>query len=280
MPGFNGLRVLSFESRRAEEIARLIKNNGGVPMVAPSTREVTAPGEDTFQFVHETIAGRFEILIFTTGVGARALVDIAAGMGLRDNFLAALAKNRVVVRGPKPAGVMREFRVPIWLNAPEPNTWREIVQVLDGQSEIELKGVRIGIQEHGEASTELYMALRDRGTAVFPAHVYRWELPEDIEPLKAAVKAVCSGGVDVVLFTSSIQLAHASKIARQLGLEAQFTEALRRKVIGSIGPSTSLTLREHGLSPDFEPSHPRMGFLVKEAAEKSASLVSAKSAGR
>ena len=280
MPGFNGMRVLSFESRRAEEIAQLIKNNGGVPIVAPSTREVTAPGEDTFQFVHETIAGRFEILIFTTGVGARALVDIAAGMGLRDNFLAALAKARVVVRGPKPAGVMREFKVSIWLNVPEPNTWREIVQVLDGQSEVELKGVRIGIQEHGEASEKMYASLRERGAGVFPAHVYRWELPEDVEPLRAAVKAVCSGGVDVVLFTSSIQLAHANEIANQLGLQPQFTEGLKRTVVASIGPSTSSTLREHGLVPDLEPSHPRMGFLVKEAAEKSAALASAKSAVR
>lgn len=279
MPGFNGMRVLSFESRRAEEIAQLIKNNGGVPIVAPSTREVPAPGEDTFQFVRETIAGGFEILIFTTGVGARAMVDIAASLGLRDDFLAALTKTRIVVRGPKPAGVMREFKVPIWLNAPEPNTWREIVQVLDGQSEIRLKGVRIGIQEHGEASTEMHAALHGRSAEIYPAHVYRWELPEDVEPLRAAVRAVCSGGVDVVLFTSSIQLAHANEIANQLGLQPQFPEGLKRTVVASIGPSTSSTLREHGLVPDLEPSHPRMGFLVKEAAEKSAALLSAKSAG-
>src|SRR5215475_8299709 len=47
MPGFNGVRVLSFESRRAKEIAQLISNSGGVPIVAPSTREVPeGPGED------------------------------------------------------------------------------------------------------------------------------------------------------------------------------------------------------------------------------------------
>jgi len=273
------MRILSFESRRAEEIALLIKNNGGVPIVAPSTREVPAPGEDTLQLIRDAVGGRFDILMFMTGVGARAMVDIADGMGLRDDFLAALARIKVVVRGPKPAGVMREFKVPIWLNAPEPNTWREIIQVLDGQSEIELKGVRIGIQEHGEASTEMYAALRQRGAEIFPAHVYRWELPEDVGPLTDAIRTVCNGGVHVVLFTSSVQLAHANQIAAQLGLKPQFSEALKRTVVASIGPSTSSTLRENGFSPDFEPSHPRMGFLVKEAAEKSAALVSAKSAG-
>jgi hypothetical protein len=37
---FNGLSVLALESRRAREIAKLIENLGGVPIVAPSVREV------------------------------------------------------------------------------------------------------------------------------------------------------------------------------------------------------------------------------------------------
>ena len=35
-----GLRVVSFESRRAAEMAKLIQNYGGQPLVAPSMREV------------------------------------------------------------------------------------------------------------------------------------------------------------------------------------------------------------------------------------------------
>ena len=37
---FDGLRVLSLESRRAAEIEKLIRARGGVPFVAPSMREV------------------------------------------------------------------------------------------------------------------------------------------------------------------------------------------------------------------------------------------------
>src|SRR3989475_10978942 len=36
----NGLRVVSFESRRAAEMAELIRNYGGEPIQAPSMREV------------------------------------------------------------------------------------------------------------------------------------------------------------------------------------------------------------------------------------------------
>jgi hypothetical protein len=38
--GLAGLRVLSLESRRGTEMAKLIQNYGGSPIVVPSMREV------------------------------------------------------------------------------------------------------------------------------------------------------------------------------------------------------------------------------------------------
>lgn len=278
MPGFNGLRVLSFESRRAKEIAQLITNDGGVAIVAPSTREVPdVPHEDEVNLIHGIVAGEYDVVIFTTGVGARAFIDAAASCVSREDFLSALGKTRVIVRGMKPAGVMREFGVPIWGTVPEPNTWREIVQFLDQNANtVPLGGLRIGVQEHGSPSSEMYEALRQRGASVFASHVYRWELPEDTAPLKNAVGAVCAGNVDVVMFTSSVQLNHALKIAAELGLQQEFIMGLNRAVIASIGPVASAALRQQGISVDLEPSHPKMGFLVKETAMASAELVQRK----
>jgi uroporphyrinogen-III synthase len=274
MPGFDGLRVLSFESRRANEIAQLIANHGGVPIVAPSTREVPdAPHEDELKLVQRILAGKLHVVIFMTGVGARAFIDAASTAVPRDEFLAALAKTKVLVRGMKPAGVMREFGVPVWLSAPEPNTWREIVQLFDQNAlTLPLQGLRIGVQEHGLPSSEMYEALRQRGASVFAAHVYRWELPEDTGPLKEAIRSVCAGNIDVVMFTSSVQLNHALKVASALNLERDFIAGLNRAVIASIGPVASAALRQQGISVDLEPTHPKMGYLVKETAEKSAEL--------
>src|SRR5713101_5497082 len=134
MPGFNGLRVLSFESRRAQEIAQLIRNHGGEPIVAPSTREIQTPNEDEGKLIQGIINNEFDAIIFMTGVGARALVQAAETFCLREALVAALGRTRVVVRGPKPAAAMREFNVPVALNVPEPNTWREIVKALDENS--------------------------------------------------------------------------------------------------------------------------------------------------
>jgi len=282
MPGFNGLRVLSFESRRAKEIAQLIVNNGGAPRVAPSTREIPEGLNDSEQqLIGGILAEQFDALIFMTGVGARALIAAAEAVSPRQEFLASLARTKIVVRGPKPSAVMREFNVPVAIAVPEPNTWREIVQALDAnRGAIPLSGRRVAVQEHGEPSPELYSALRERGADVFPVHVYRWALPEDIGPLQAAIRALVDGKVDVVMFTSSVQFVHAARIAEELGLKSQFLSALRNTFVASIGPTTSETLRNHGVKVDFEPSHPKMGFLVKEAAEKSTELVQAKTQPR
>ena len=282
MAGFNGLRVLSFESRRAKEIAHLISNNNGVPIGAPSTREVPdSPNDDELKLIRAILAQEFDAIIFMTGVGARALIAAAESVCPRNEFLAALQKTRVIVRGPKPAAVMREFNIPVALTVPEPNTWREIVQALDASSQaVPLRGRRIAVQEHGEPSPELFAALRDRGAEVFPVHVYRWALPEDIGPLRAAIQSLVDGNVDVVMFTSSVHFVHAARIADELGLGSQFRSALLNAVVASIGPTTSETLRKNGITVDIEPSHPKMGFLVSEAAEKSTDLKNAKSHSR
>ena len=165
---------------------------------------------------------------------------------------------------------MREFGVPVTLTVPEPNTWREVVSSLDdNRAKLAIRGWRIAIQEHGKASRELYGALRERGAEVTPVPVYRWELPEDVEPLKHAVREVVKNSIDVVLFTSSVQLTHAFRIAKELDLEEQFKAGLQSIFVASIGPICSEALGENGVRVDFEPSHPKMGFLVKEAAEKS-----------
>src|SRR5437660_12177974 len=115
MPGFNGLRVLSFESRRAQEIAQLIRNNGGEPLVAPSTREVQTPNDEERSLIRGILDHQFHAIVFMTGVGSRVLAQAAESVCSREEFLAALRLMKVIVRGPKPAAVMREFNVSIAL---------------------------------------------------------------------------------------------------------------------------------------------------------------------
>src|SRR5207302_1555576 len=140
---------------------------------------------------------------FLTGVGARALVSVIERAYPLETFTAALARTKVVARGPKPLAALRELQVPIWVVAPEPNTWRELLAAMDARA-------------------------AER-------------------PLGGARTAVRRG--------------------------------LARCVIASIGPTTSEELRRHGLAADLVASHPKMGLLVREAAEQSGTLLHAKRIG-
>jgi uroporphyrinogen-III synthase len=238
MPGgFNGLRVLALESRRAREIAQLIANNGGQPTVAPSTREVSAdPSPAEMQFAADLLQDKFAAVIFMTGVGTHALAQAVEPVCSPAQFSAALNRTRIVARGPKPVAVLRELGVSITLTVPEPNTWREILQALDQNSgKVPLQGQRVAVQEHGVPSPELYAGLKDRGAEVFPVHVYEWQLPEDTAPLREAISALTQNRIDVVLFTSSVQMRHLLLIAEEMKLR---NEMLRRWGCWSRKPPT------------------------------------------
>jgi uroporphyrinogen decarboxylase len=268
---FGGLAVAAFESRRAAEMASLIRRHGGEPHVAPSMREVPLEEDSTVvEFARRLLAGRIEVVLFLTGVGTRALVEAAARHVSRAELLEALGQVVVVARGPKPVAVLRELGVPITHRVPEPNTWRETLELLD--AEVPLEGRSVAVQEYGVPNRNLITGLEARGAAVFPVAVYRWDLPEDAGPLEATVRAIAADEIDVLLFTSSMQVLNVVKVAAELGLSEAFRKAVSRMVIGSIGPTSSETLWGQGLAVDFEPEHPKMGHLVSAAASKAGPL--------
>lgn len=119
----------------------------------------------------------------------------------------------------------------------------------------------------------LLAGLRERGACVTAVPVYQWTLPEDIAPLQEAAKSVANGEVDVLLLTSGVQITHLMQIAAEMKLAEALRHRMERVVIASIGPSTSERLRSLGLQADLEPTHPRMGFLVKEAAERAKGIL-------
>jgi uroporphyrinogen-III synthase len=276
-PSFDGLRVLSLESRRSTELASLITTYGGQPLVAAALREVPLESNVAARdFAASLLRGEFDIVIFLTGVGARALAAAIEPAYPHDKFVEALTRTRVVVRGPKPLAVLREWRVPVWVSAPEPNTWHEVLNAIDASGS--LAGMRVAVQEYGVSNVELLEALASRGASVTRVPVYRWELPEDLDPLRDAIRAVAAGRVDVVLFTTGVQVAHLYQVAGEMGLEGDVRRGLERSVVASIGPTTSEELHRRGLKADFEPSHPKMGILVREVAERAEALLRAKRA--
>ena len=272
---FAGLRVLSLESRRGAEMAKLIASYGGEAVIAPSMREVPLESNtEAVAFGRKLFAGGFDVVIFLTGVGTRALARVVETIFPLDQYLAQLRKVAVVARGPKPMAVLREWNVPIAVTAPEPNTWRELLRALDeNAAAVPLKGRRVAVQEYGVSNGDLLAGLGERGAQVTSVPVYEWSLPEDTGPLRSAVAAIARNEIDAILFTTATQADHLLKIAAEMKQEDDLRRALPRMLVASIGPTTSERLREYGIAPDMEPTHPKMGYLVSEAAERSAEIL-------
>jgi uroporphyrinogen-III synthase len=275
---FNGLSVLALESRRAREIAKLIENLGGMPIVAPSVREVALDSnQEALEFARNLKAGLMDMVVFTTGVGVKALASAVETICSKEELARHLNEVAVVARGPKPVAALRELGVRASLIVPEPNTWRDLLTLLDRSKDaFPIDGRRVAVQEYGVTNPELSAGLADRGAIVSLVNVYQWALPEDLAPLEQSIESTIRGEVHVLLVASSVQIRHLFEVAERMQKAAALHQALSRVVIASIGPLTSEELRGRRLNVDIECSHPKMGFLVQEAAEKAQELLNAK----
>ena len=277
---FNGLRVLSLESRRAKEVEKLIRTYGGEPIVVPAMREVgLESNQHVLDFAAKLLEGSYDLVIFMTGVGVRAMVEIVQTRFNPEEFLAALRKVKIAARGAKPVSALRELKISVDVVAEEPSTWHELLQAIDAAYGDSLKQMHVVVQEYGASNPDLLAELSSRSRELTKVPVYQWALPENLQPLRECVAGLINGMVDVVLFMTAVQIIHLFRVAEEMKVQEQLREALRKTVVLSIGPTTSEELEHYGIEPDFEPSRPKMGFLVNEAAQYSNKLLEKKRNG-
>ncbi|MEM9588148.1 MAG: uroporphyrinogen decarboxylase, partial [Planctomycetota bacterium] len=91
---------------------------------------------------------------------------------------------------------------------------------------------------------------------------------EDPEPLQQNINELANGNRDVLLLTSAHQIVNMLRMAERLNMVDRLRQGLASTMIASIGPTTSQMLQECDLHVDMEPSHPKMGHLVTEAAQR------------
>ncbi len=273
--GFNGLTVAAFESRMAAEITRLIERHGGNPLVTPSLREIPLDDNSAaLKFGAQLTTERVDMFILLTGVGTTALFGLLKTRYPWSSILEALKQTALVARGPKPVAALKAFGLQPTLTVPEPNTWVDLISMLDVYRPV--KGLRIAVQEYGASNPDLLKALNQRGAEVLQVPIYRWALPEDLRPLRQALDEVIAGKVAVLLITNAAQVDHVMQVLKKDGKVEPFRAALKKIVVASIGPTASERLRQHEWPIDFEPSHPKMGTLVKEISEQVHSLLQSK----
>ncbi|HEY8516895.1 MAG TPA: uroporphyrinogen-III synthase [Candidatus Binatia bacterium] len=272
-----GLRVVAFESRRAAEIERLLTRHGADVLLAPALREV--PLEATpaaLELVERLERGELDVVVLTTGVGTRALVEAVRERCAPERLAELLRRVPIVARGPKPVAALRTLGLEPTVRVPEPNTWRELLETVD--RELPVRGLRVAVQEYGQPNRALLDGLAARGADVLRVPVYRWVLPEDLAPLRTAIARITARTVDVAVFTTAVQVAHLLRVADEQpgGADAVLAALREAIVVAAIGPTTAEALTEAGLEPDVVPEHPKLGPLAVAIAEQAPRLVARK----
>lgn len=261
-----GKRVALLEARMSAELSAMVERQGGTAYSVPAVREtpVEQP-EETAAFIDALCAGRFDIVVFMTGVGASALLKEADKRGQLDAAIAALRGATTVCRGPKPVSVLRRQQVQVNITAAEPHTTIELLQALEA---VDLRGKTIGLVHYGERNDVAAEGLRQRGATIDEICLYEWRLPEDVAPLARLVGEIIDGRIDAIAVTSQIQIRHLFHIADTLDRRDALADALnRRVVVAAVGPVCAAALRSFGVIPHVQPSHPKMGPMMIALAD-------------
>ncbi len=250
------------------EMGALIERHGGVPYPAPGLQEIHL-GEtaEVKELGADICSGKGQVMVFQTGVGTKALFDSAASQGREAEMVEALTTTAVIARSPKPAAVLRRYKIHIDHMPPEPFTSADLLTAIEG---LDLSGKDVAIQAYGGPNTKLTQTLQDRGATVREVSVYTWGLPEDVSPVLGLIDALASGQIDALAFTSQIQIGNLLLIARQAGKEDSLKSILSDGpvIVASVGPVCTERMLEAGFRVDVEPDHPHMGNLILALAER------------
>ncbi len=265
-----GKTVAITAERRADELATMLERRGANIVHAAAIHVLPLIDDSELESATESIIEHPpKIVVISTGIGFRGWLDAAEEWGIRDNFVAALRRSRIIARGPKARGAIRGAGLrDEWSPATEAS--QEVADHLAAEG---VSGVDIAVQLHGvitewEPTIHLGDALTELGAHVRPVPVYRWIRPVDQTPLIGLLTQIIERRVDAVTFTSAPAVASLLSTAKDNGLLDAFLDALAGPVAAiCVGPVTSAPLDALGV-PTSMPSRARLGALAKFVTEQ------------
>jgi uroporphyrinogen-III synthase len=260
-----GFTVGVTAARRSEELITLLERRGAAVVHAPAIRII--PLADDVELRRVTMLLTDEppdAVVVTTGIGFRGWVEAAHGWDIADDLLTALGSTRILARGPKARGAVRQAGLcEEW--SPESESSAEVLERLlaDG-----VANLRIAVQLHGAASewepnTDICDALTMAGAQVIRVPVYRWEPPEDPRRMDALISMIVNAELDAVSFTSAPAVASMLQRAKALGALDELVASMRRHVrVICVGPVSCAPLQRLGIAA-IHPDRYRLGALAR-----------------
>ena len=267
MAELDGMRVATLEARMTGALASMISKRGGEPVCAPALREAPLDCADDVGYLLDRLAGNsIDVVVFQTGVGARALFAEADRQSRLDELLDALRSITTVCRGPKPTAALRQAKVQVSTGIAAPYTTKEL---LDALIDLPVRGKRLMALQYGERNAALMSALRDECESADELCLYEWQLPDDVSPMESLIDELLDGRVDVITFTSQVQIRHLYQVAAANDVpQSDLSDALNeRTIVCAVGPTCAAALADVGVATDTQPEYPKMGHMVNALAE-------------
>jgi len=239
-----GRRIAIPETREQQLLAKLLRNRGAQVIEVPLVSILDAPNpEPVLRWIERFMATPPDLLVLLTGEGLRRLLSLCDKHGLREAFVATLGHVPILTRGPKPERVLRDLGLAATHPAAAPTTDGVITTL----QTLSLQGRRVGVQLYGEEpNLKLIEALRAAGAEPEPVAPYVYADKEADERVRALLRALAGGEIEVLAFTSQPQLKRLQEVARKYGQEADLDAGLRRTVLAAVGPVVRDQLEQAG----------------------------------
>src|SRR5262245_60385834 len=238
-----GRTVALAEGRQLEELIRLLEAEGASCLRCPLLGILDAPDAGAVEaWLRDLIAGHFALVILMTGEAVRRLAGFAERAGLRDDYVAALGRTRLLARGPKPVQALRELGLPGAPVSKAPTT-DGVIATFQGE---DLSGRTVGLTLYGNANPALEGFLARAGASVRPVLSYVYAPAADDDRVADLIDRLEAGGVDALVFTSSPQVERLYAVAARRDLGLTLAAGLARTCVAAVGPVVADALREHG----------------------------------
>jgi uroporphyrinogen-III synthase len=281
----SGITVAITSSRRASELASLVRKFGGVPYIAPTigirSNNNTLSSECT-KFIEIIESEKMHFFVFMTGVGVFNLFQCVLKSNRLDNVIEKLHDTIIIARSNKPALELRKFGIPTKF-VPKMNTIGGIIDLI---SKFDVKDKNVGILWHGDYADAFKKRLESLGSKVFEFSLYSYSTnleqknasmlkemgydyvaPTD-EKIKGLIDDIVAGNIDTITFTSPPAVKEFFEFASRNNKIDLLIDKLNHNVlVVSVGPSTSAMIEKFRIKVDLVPHAYRMGTMVKELAD-------------
>lgn len=266
-----GRTVAVPESRQLEVLAALLESRGAIVVRCPLVAIKDAEDErSVVAWIERFSADPPAVVILYTGEGVDRLAGYAERAGLKDRFVAALARTRTLTRGPKPKRALRGLGLAPTLEAPEPTT-DGIVAALEP---LPLEGRRIGVQLYGTepvpALTRYLASRRAEADCVAP---YTYATAADDASVEALIRRLSRHDIDAITFTSSAQVDRLRQVAAKCGLGDALAQGLAAACVAAVGPVVRAELEAAQIRVDAVPEQsfhmkPLVNALIEALARR------------